>query len=247
MLKNTIVRLGHIRAVLFITFISILMSFLIYLLVSYILNIPITLKTMLLTLIIPIIVTPLVLWYLSKLILQIMGLESKIKSLATIDSLTGLLTRQTFLNRIDSIYEVAKRNKTGFVILYMDVDNFKSINDTYGHNIGDKVLQSLGEIVTKNKRSSDLVGRVGGKEFVYALPDIDLEGAKYFAEKIRKMIENNLFDNKGVYISYTISIGISIYSQKNQVELDKLIAQADHILHLAKESGKNCVKVYSID
>jgi len=244
MLKDFIVRLGHIRTILLITFVSLLVSVLVYFIVIFIFNIPLTFKGILPSLITPIVVAPIMSWYLSKLLFQIIALENKMRTLATIDSLTGLLTRQTFLNRISPLYELAKRNQTSFAILYMDLDNFKSINDTYGHHVGDNVLKSLGKILKTNKRKSDLVGRLGGEEFAYALLDIDAKGAMLFAEKIRKLIESDMYNHNGIYIDYTMSIGLSIYAQNNKVDLDDLITQADEALYLAKDAGKNCVKVY---
>jgi len=239
------VRLGQIRTVLLITVISVLFSLLVYLFIIFLTNKALRFDGVLISLVIPTIVAPIISWYLIKFVFQIMALETKMRNLATNDSLTNLLTRQSFLNRIEPLYELAKRNQTSFAILYMDVDNFKSINDTYGHHIGDKVLHSLGEILQTNKRDSDLVGRLGGEEFAYALPEIDLDGAKYFSEKIRKIIENDIFKEEGIYINYTMSIGISLYSPKNKVTLEKLIAQADTALYDAKVNGKNCVKAYS--
>lgn len=244
MLKDIIVRLGHIRTIILITFIAALMSVLIFLFIMYIFNIPFRFERVLIAFIIPCIISPIITGYITKLLFQIMALERKMRSLATIDSLTGLLIRQTFLNRISPLYELTKRNQSSFTILYIDIDNFKSINDTYGHHVGDNVLGSLGEILRTNKRKSDLVGRLGGEEFAYALPDVDVEGAIFFAEKIRKLIENDMYNHKGIYINYTISIGLSIYDQNNKVDQNDLITQADEALYLAKTSGKNCVKVY---
>ena len=243
-MKNFIERLGHIKTVLLIVIISITSSLLLYLFISYMLNLNLTYNTFLIALITPLIISPIISWYLVSFLFHMIELESKMRNLATQDSLTNLLTRQSFLDSILTIYQLAKRNKLNFTILYIDVDNFKSINDTYGHTVGDKVLKSLGKILQQNKRESDLVGRLGGEEFAYALPDADLSGALFFAEKVRKLVENDMFENNGIYINYTISIGVSIYHKNNEVALDQLISQADTALYRAKEAGKNCVKVY---
>lgn len=245
MLRDIIVKLGHFRVVLFITLSSVLVSILVYFFIVLSLGKSVTFAGLLTSFITPSIVAPAISWYLTKFIFEIMDLEMKMRSLATKDGLTGLPIRQSFLDSIESIYELAKRNKSTFTILYMDVDNFKSINDTYGHTTGDMVLKSLGKVLKNNKRDSDLVGRIGGEEFAYALSDIDLEGSMFFAEKIRKLVENDLFNNNGVYIKYTMSIGISIYDEENNVNLDKLISQADRALYEAKADGKNCVKVFT--
>jgi len=247
MLRKIIERLGHVGTVILIVITSIVGSLLLYVLISSMLNVTLTFDGFLRALLIPMIIAPVISWYLVKFLFKMIKLESEMRNLATKDSLTNLLTRQSFLDAISPIYQLAKRNKLNFTILYIDVDNFKSINDTYGHTVGDKVLKSLGKILQKNKRESDLVGRLGGEEFAYALPDADFGGAMFFAEKIRKLIENDMFENDGIYINYTISIGISIYHEHNKVALGKLISQADTALYKAKEDGKNCVKVYKED
>jgi len=247
MLREVIERLGHIGTVILIIIVTIVGSLLLYISLSNLLNLPITNSGLIRALVIPMIIAPIVSWSLIKFLFKMMKLERKMRNLATKDSLTNLLTRQSFLDSILPIYQLAKRNKLNFTILYLDVDNFKSINDTYGHSVGDKVLKSLGKILQTNKRESDLVGRLGGEEFAYALPDADFGGAMFFAEKIRKLIENDMFENNGMYINYTISIGISIYHEHNKVALGQLIAQADTALYKAKKDGKNCVRVYKED
>lgn len=245
MLRNIIERLGQIKSVLLIVISSIVISMMVYLLIIYFLSFELTSYGIVTSLLTPLIVTPIITWPIIKFLFQMMALETKMRALATKDSLTKLPTRQSFLNSIQPMYELSKRNLSNFTIVYMDVDNFKSINDTYGHAIGDKVLKSLGKILQSNKRESDLVGRLGGEEFAYALPDIDIEGAIFFAEKIKTIIEKDMFNHDGIYINYTMSFGISVYNQKNNVLLDKLISQADRALYEAKASGKNCVKVHT--
>ena len=245
MLRKFIERLGVSKTVLLIVLSSIIGSLLFYVLLGYILDFPFTYDRLFIALVTPIIIVPIISWFLVKFAFQMMKLESEMRNLATNDSLTNLLTRQSFLDHIQSIYQLAKRNKLNFTILYIDVDNFKSINDTYGYTVGDKVLKSLANILQTNKRESDVAGRIGGEEFAFALPDADLGGAMFFAEKIRKLVETDMFENEGIYIDYTISIGISIYHDHNRVALSQLIAQADTALHQAKKSGKNCVKIYS--
>lgn len=245
-MKNIILKLGQLKIIFFITSISILFSLFVYLVISFIFDIDFFMLDFILSIAIPMIVSPIISWYFVKLIFQISELENKMRNLATYDSLTNLLQRQAFLDGIELLYKFIKRKKGTLVVFYIDVDNFKSINDTYGHVVGDKVLKSLGKILETNKRESDLVGRLGGEEFAFALVDIDLKGALYFAEKLRKLIENDIFENDGISINYTISMGISTYSENNEIDVDRLVLQADTALYQAKLAGKNCIKVYQI-
>lgn len=247
MLRKLIERLGMVKSILLIVLSSIVVSLLLYVILGYILNFSFTYDRFLIALLTSVIIVPLISWFLVGLIFKMMKIERELRNITTKDSLTNLLTKQSFLDNMYSIYQLAKRNKLNFTIFYIDIDNFKSINDTYGYPVGDKVLKSLAEILRKNKRESDVAGRIGGEAFAFALSDEDLGGAMFFAEKIRKLVENDMFENEGIYIDYTISIGISIYYNKNSVALEQLISQAETALFQSKKSGKNCVTIYAED
>lgn len=150
----------------------------------------------------------------------------KIQKLAEYDELTGILNRRGVLSRIKDV-------KFGS-ILFLDVDRFKKINDTYGHEFGDFVLSEIGKILKETYRKSDIVGRWGGEEFIVVLPETPYEDALKLAEKLRKIIENH--DFKGVKV--TISIGVSEYTG----DIEDSLKRADKALYDAKNSGRNQVK-----
>ena len=150
----------------------------------------------------------------------------KIEKLAEYDELTNILNRRGVIERLKDV-----KNGT---ILFFDIDHFKKINDTYGHDFGDYVLKEIGKILKSTFRKSDIVGRWGGEEFVVILPCTDYEVALKLAEKLRKIIENYYF--KGVHV--TISIGVSEYRGNLEEDLKK----ADVALYEAKNSGRNQVK-----
>jgi diguanylate cyclase (GGDEF)-like protein len=153
------------------------------------------------------------------------------------DPLTGLHNRRCFYDRIDYEIEKMKRTKLPLSFALIDIDNFKTINDTYGHLEGDKVLVELARIFKTQARSGDTIVRWGGEEFAMILPETDKSGALAFAERIRKLVE---FSNCKYKI--TVCIGITTVYQGHNAE--KIMSVADRALYKAKEK-KNTV-VYGV-
>ena len=133
--------------------------------------------------------------------------------------------------------ERAKRYKKPLSILLLDIDDFKRINDTQGHLVGDKVLKELVEEIRKNVRRVDMLGRYGGEEFVVVLPETGLREAKKVAEKIRKRVERKNFTHS---LKVTISIGVAELDLLKDT-VDFLLSKADNAMYVAKRKGKNNV------
>ena len=174
----------------------------------------------------------------------------KILEHATLDALTGLNNRHQFHTRLHSEIANAKRQKTSLCCIMTDIDFFKSVNDTYGHAVGDCVLKTVAKAIKKELREYDIPSRYGGEEFTILLPNTSLEEATTVAERLRSQIEKkkiNIEDYRidGVSsISVTISVGVSQY--KNSFDTpDELYRSADAALYKAKESGRNKVIVAS--
>jgi diguanylate cyclase (GGDEF)-like protein len=163
--------------------------------------------------------------------------------MASKDSLTDLYNRRFFENIAKNTISVAKRQKTNFSSLMIDIDKFKNINDTYGHSTGDEVLKSLAGILKKFTRESDVVARFGGEEFVILLPNTDIAGAKIIADKIRLRVEGNQLQINGASINYTISIGVSQFNETIDTLVDTILDRADKALYEAKNAGRNKVVV----
>ena len=159
--------------------------------------------------------------------------------LATTDPLTGLLNRRELQAQALKIIHQADRNSSTFALLSIDVDFFKCVNDTYGHQAGDKVLIDLAHVLTKERRVNDLVARVGGEEFILILPDIDEKNAFLLAEKLRKNVESRSIDN----IKITISIGLVVTQKDSTIDLDILLQSSDNALYDSKEGGRNRTSV----
>lgn len=240
-LRSKIVKLGRTKTVVLITLFSIIASVVISLIMLIFLGIEIVFISMMISVVAPAIIAPAVSWYIVSLLISTHHLEERMRQLATYDMLTGAMTRHAFLEAYESCYFYAQRNKLQLAFIYIDLDDFKAINDTHGHAGGDQTLISFGEIVKEHKRKSDFFGRMGGEEFVLVLPDTGLEGAVSLANKLRCFARKTNVKYDSHDIQYTISIGISIFGPGNQVEVEELIKQADNALYRAKVQGKDCV------
>lgn len=165
--------------------------------------------------------------------------SKELLDMATIDPLTGLLNRRELDNRASRLLFQAQRNKSSVAVMIIDIDDFKKINDTYGHAFGDDVLKHLGKSLLKSHRKHDVVARYGGEEFVLVLPDTDDANALNVAEKIRCDIETTEING----INITVSIGLSI-NKDNKNEFDVLFKEADSALYKAKKNGRNTTILY---
>ncbi|MBM3705542.1 MAG: diguanylate cyclase [Actinobacteria bacterium] len=171
-------------------------------------------------------------------------LEEEIRRLAYRDPLTNLPNRLLFNDRVELIMASSMRHNRKFALMIIDIDKFKKINDTYGHDLGDKLISFVGSAIQNLLRKSDTIARFGGDEFLLLLPDIK---EKYDAEKIAKKITDS-FQSKimvaGRKISATLSIGISIYPDDGN-NVSTLLKNADLALYDVKESGRNNYRFYS--
>lgn len=171
--------------------------------------------------------------------LRIATLMDEQQRLATIDPLTGLMNRRSFVERLK--VELARASRYGFAlsVVLLDIDHFKTINDTHGHSAGDQVLSMLGELLRSGLRTCDLSGRWGGEEFVLALPNTGAAGAETPAERLRRQIEDLHAVHRGAVIPITASIGLTEYIPGEP--LDGLIDRADRAMYEAKSRGRNRV------
>lgn len=160
---------------------------------------------------------------------------------AQVDGLTGTNNRQFFEKLFKTEFEKAIKYRTMLSVILMDVDDFKSINDVYGHLIGDQVLTNVVNVIESSLRDSDFCGRYGGEEFVVALPNTSLEQAIKVAERLRQQIENNSVEIEGRKIKVTVSLGVTQLSDEK--EAYRLIDKADKAMYSSKTRGKNQVTI----
>ncbi len=155
------------------------------------------------------------------------------------DFLTNVATKRALNSEVKRVEEGYKRYKIDYTLCFLDIDHFKVVNDTYGHDAGDVILSTLGKILRRYLREVDFVGRYGGEEFLAILPNTDLAQGVLFAEKIRKIIENYKFVYKNERIDVKISCGVAQRS-RNKSEKSTL-TNADKMLYKAKQNGRNQV------
>lgn len=166
------------------------------------------------------------------------------KKAAERDALTGLANRRAFLPRLKTEHARARRTGRTYCLVILDIDDFKHINDTYGHDYGDVVLKKLANIMRDNCRDIDLVARIGGEEFAKILPECSSEEGVVVLERFRKEVESTQFRAPdGTILQVTISIGIASFKASYKSEM-ALMSDADKALYLAKSQGKNQIQVY---
>lgn len=161
---------------------------------------------------------------------------------ATTDHLTELANLREFENRFEQLFEDCQSNQLPISFLMLDLDHFKLINDTYGHQKGDEVLSELAQILLKSCRGYDLVARIGGEEFAIVLPRCPRETALTIGRRIRQQIEEFSFCKDSHAIRMTVSIGVSSFPN-DASDSQKLMAMADKAMYKAKSSGRNAVMV----
>jgi len=166
--------------------------------------------------------------------------NARLYSLAITDELTGLYTVRHFRNCLDRQRDLYESHAEKFVLILLDIDNFKSVNDTYGHPGGDAVLRRVGRSISEAVRESDLVFRYGGEEFAVLLPHTGGAGGLQVAERIRTTVEAGETDLDGVVVRTTVSVGLALFPE-NAACVRDLVQEADDALYRAKRSGKNRV------
>ena len=163
--------------------------------------------------------------------------NNELKKLSITDSLTGLHNRLEIDRNLKYQYELSARYKTPCSVILLDIDHFKDVNDRYGHQVGDEVLKQFADIIANNVRSTDMVGRWGGEEFLVICPNTDIDKVEKVAQDLRKKISEHLFSHNVKHL--TASFGINSFDGKK--ELISLIKEVDDALYAAKENGRNQV------
>jgi diguanylate cyclase (GGDEF)-like protein len=174
--------------------------------------------------------------------LKLQELQNELKLLASTDPMTKLYNRRHFTSISEHTLELAKRSKQEISLIMIDIDKFKNVNDTYGHQVGDEVIIFLANSLLSSQRTSDVICRYGGEEFVILLPNTSKTDALKVAETTRKMIEKSSISLENTQdLKFTISLGVSDVNIENEVNIETALKRADNALYRAKESGRNRV------
>ncbi len=166
--------------------------------------------------------------------------EKKLIEMNVKDGLTGIYNRRHLETKLSEEFERHKRYSTSFSMIMLDIDHFKKINDTHGHQCGDFVLKALTALIGKRMRTVDVLARYGGEEFCCLLPETSLEPAIALAEHLRKIVEKNIFEFNDTKLTITISQGVS-EMRKNIESTEAMLKLADDALYEAKRTGRNKV------
>ena len=178
---------------------------------------------------------------------SIMGHEKLVENyqaLASHDGLTGLYNRRSFIEIAEQEVQRTERYHRSISLVLIDIDNFKTINDTCGHQAGDAVIQDIADVMRHNFREIDLCGRYGGEEFIALLPETPMAEAEIIAERVRSAIDQSVVKTEGGEITCSASFGIA--QAQAGMQLEQLIGQADKALYQAKEGGKNRIEVFPV-
>jgi diguanylate cyclase (GGDEF)-like protein len=170
-------------------------------------------------------------------------LYEEVQQLAITDGLTGLLNHREFRRRLEEGVEGSKRYHRPISLLMIDIDHFKYFNDTYGHQVGDQVLKTVGEIIKTHVRVVDVCARYGGEEFAVIVSESGIQPALALSERIRSTIYAYPFKHDGIKSQLSVSIGIASFPQDAN-SAEELIKKADDALYTAKRTGRNKVCCY---
>ena len=176
---------------------------------------------------------------------QLEEARAQMHDLATVDPLTGAVNRRQFFTQSRKFFESESERQGKISILMLDVDRFKSFNDTYGHAVGDQVLVNLVRVLLDALRKQDVLARFGGEEFVVYLPDTALEAAVHIAERLRALIETTSIQTDAGPLSITISLGVSWAAENMTLSIEDVVRQADSAMYRAKNGGRNRVEVWN--
>lgn len=166
---------------------------------------------------------------------------AELSNLVRTDTLTGIANYRYFFQALEQEIERTQRSGQPTSLIMLDIDFFKKINDQWGHEVGNQALIHLSRLLQQTVRKLDIPCRYGGEEFTVILPDTNLAACLPVAERIRQVIEESPLNIAGQPLHMTVSLGITTYSDKQEVTVEDLVKQADKYLYQAKESGRNRV------
>lgn len=180
-------------------------------------------------------------------ITKLKGIQNELRLLASRDSLTGAVNRRHFMELAKRELSRAKRYQRRLGLVIMDLDNFKMVNDTYGHQAGDQALLALKKVCTQGTRTVDIFARLGGEEFVLMLPETGKEAAAVIAERLKEALEKTTIKFGSHKFIVTISMGVTEYNEQKDDTLDAMLSRADKALYQAKENGRNQVLIWQTE
>jgi diguanylate cyclase (GGDEF)-like protein len=174
---------------------------------------------------------------------ELLDANEKLQDMVERDYLTGLFNMRSMYDRIDGELKRAQRFGRKLACVMIDMDHFKTVNDTNDHLFGSFVLKEVGALIKNTMRDSDFAARYGGDEYLVVLTDTDGKGAKVFCERLRKKVEETTFTDGRSQIKLTMSLGCAVFRASQPMDARQLVRTADHALYRAKEAGRNRVEL----
>jgi diguanylate cyclase (GGDEF)-like protein len=238
MLKACLKRFGLTTVVVANTIGSIVLSAGISAAVHYALGVPMSGLAWAVTLACPTLIAPTMSWWAFDLVLKVEVAQEQLRIQSTTDHLTGLFNRRYFMDRLREEIERTQRYGTPFAVAFIDIDNFKRINDEHGHLSGDEILKQLTRTCAKQVREIDTLARIGGEEFALLLPQTTPEDAELLVERLRAGVAATRANVGDRWLEITVSIGLTS-SGHETLDINGILRHADEALYAAKRQGKN--------
>lgn len=238
MLKALLKRFGLATVVVAITIGSVALSAGISAAVHYAIGVPMSGLAWAVTLACPALIAPTMSWWAFDLVLKIEIAHEQLRVQSTIDHLTGIFNRRYFMERLREEIDRTQRYGTPFAVAFIDIDNFKRINDEHGHLSGDEILKQLTQTCAKQVRDIDTLARIGGEEFALLLPQTTPEDAERLVERLRADVAATRASIGDVRLELTVSIGLTS-SNRGAMDVDGILRVADEALYAARRQGKN--------
>lgn len=246
MLPQWVKKLGRRKSVIIISVISTLLSLGISSLIHLIVDGEIEISGLLVAALVPLVITPTVGGFFFKAYFELDDVKTKLAHLSVTDDLTQVYNRRYFIGRAH--YELARAKRYGhvFSMLLLDLDDFKQINDQYGHPAGDEVLRMVANTCLRESREVDVLARYGGDEFALLIPSLQKDQALQYAERLRRILGESTVAYEGQQLRTTASVGVVTWTAAI-TELERLIYLMDKALYEAKHAGKDTIRVSGIE
>jgi diguanylate cyclase (GGDEF)-like protein len=238
MLKSSLKRFGLLAVVVAITIGSIVLSAAISAAVHAAIGAPMSGLTWAVTLACPALIAPTMSWWAFDLVLKIERAHEQLRVQSNVDHLTGIFNRRYFMDRLREEIERCERQGAPFAVAFIDVDNFKRINDEHGHLSGDEILQQLTHVCARQIRDIDTLARIGGEEFALLLPQTTPAEAERLVERLRANVAATRAKVGDGWLDVTVSIGLTS-SSRDMLDVNGILRRADEALYAAKRQGKN--------
>jgi diguanylate cyclase (GGDEF)-like protein len=240
MLSPFIKKLGISYSVVLVTILATFLSFGISSSINFLRTGSLLSYTSVNAVIIPLILTPLIAVSFFRVLFQLDEVSHKLEELSNTDELTKVHNRRYFFGKLNQEFSRAKRYNQVFSIIMIDVDDFKLVNDEFGHPVGDELLIVLARLCRDKSREVDEFARIGGDEFAYLLPGLDQQGAEAFADRLRLLLSKYELTQRDTAIHITVSIGVISWTPEHE-NINDMLIQLDAALQQAKANGKNKV------